>query len=86
MANQKYKCPCCGYYTYTEKPNGNYAICPVCFWEDDPIQLNDPDYTGGANTVSLNQARENFIKFGACEKDMRKYVRLPIEEEMEGID
>ncbi len=56
------------------------------FGKIDPIQLNDPDYTGGANTVSLNQARENFIKFGACEKDMRKYVRLPIEEEMEGID
>ena len=35
----KYKCPCCGFYTFDEKLNGNYDICPVCFWEDDPIQL-----------------------------------------------
>lgn len=37
----KYKCPCCSFYTFYDKPNGNYDICPVCFWEDDPIQLVD---------------------------------------------
>lgn len=50
---EKYKCPCCGFYTFDEKPNGNYDICPVCFWEDDPIQLEDNEYEGGANRVSL---------------------------------
>lgn len=40
----KYKCPCCGFYTFDEKLNGNYDICPVCFWEDDPIQLEDNEY------------------------------------------
>ena len=54
---EKYKCPCCGFYTFDEKPNGNYDICPVCFWEDDPIQLEDNEYEGGANRVSLVQAR-----------------------------
>ena len=49
----KYKCPCCGFYTFDEKLNGNYDICPVCFWEDDPIQLEDNEYKGGANRVSL---------------------------------
>lgn len=24
-----------------KKSNGSYDICPVCFWEDDPIQLDD---------------------------------------------
>ena len=43
----KYKCPCCGFYTFDEKLNGNYDICPVCFWEDDPIQLEDNEYEGG---------------------------------------
>lgn len=33
----KYKCPCCGYYTFDEKPNGNYDICEVCFWEDNKL-------------------------------------------------
>lgn len=54
----KYKCPCCGYYTLNEPPNGTYNICPVCFWEDDIVQLDNPDYANGANKVSLNEARK----------------------------
>lgn len=57
---KKYKCPCCWYYTFDEKANGNYDICEVCFWEDDPIQLENADYVGGANKVSLSEARRNF--------------------------
>lgn len=82
----KYKCPCCGYYTFNERPSGNYDICPVCFWEDDPIQLNDSSYKGGANRVSLLQARKNFKEFGACERSMMKYTRMPNEDEVKGID
>ena len=77
----KYECPCCGFYTFDEQPNGTYTICPVCFWEDDPIQLKNPLYTGGANIVSLVQARENFKKFGACEDRVKEYVRPPRKEE-----
>jgi hypothetical protein len=39
---------------------GTYNICNVCFWEDDGVQFHDIDYEGGANKVSLNQARQNF--------------------------
>ena len=39
---------------------GSYEICPVCTWEDDPIQTEEPDYKGGANVMSLNEAREAF--------------------------
>ena len=77
----KYKCPCCGFYTVDEKPRGNYDICPVCFWEDDPLQLEDETYEGGANRVSLRLARENFAEFGACEREMIKFVRPPLENE-----
>ena len=83
---EKYKCPCCGFYTFDEKSNGNYDICPVCFWEDDPIQLEDNEYEGGANRVSLVQARHNFLSFGACEEEMKKHVRKPKEDELHGID
>ena len=83
---EKYKCPCCGFYTFDEKPNGNYDICPVCFWEDDPIQLEDNEYEGGANRVSLVQARHIFLSFGACEEEMKKHVRKPKEDELHGID
>ena len=82
---EKYKCPCCGFYTFDEEPNGNYDICPVCFWEDDP-QLEDNKYEGGANRVSLVQARHNFLSFGACEEEMKKHVRKPKEDELHGID
>lgn len=76
-----FPCPCCGYLTYDEEPEGHYEICEVCFWEDDPIQLKDHDFEGGANTPSLNQAKENFKQFGACEERFVKNTRDPWPEE-----
>jgi hypothetical protein len=70
-------CPCCGYKTIEEKHL--YDICPICFWEDDIVQFEDPDFEGGANEVSLRQAQKNYIEFGACEKRVINHVRLPNE-------
>lgn len=42
----KYTCPCCGYKTLDEEPTDTYAICKICFWEDDGVQFRDPDYQG----------------------------------------
>jgi hypothetical protein len=75
--SDKYTCPCCGYKTLEEEPPGTYAICPICFWEDDGVQFEDPDYPGGANTVSLREAQRNFAAFGACEREMLEHVRRP---------
>jgi hypothetical protein len=77
----KYPCPCCGYLTLVEKPPGTYAICPVCFWEDDPIQFADHDYDGGANRISLRQARDNFAVHGVSEPRHLRNVRFPREDE-----
>jgi hypothetical protein len=60
------RCPCCGNQTLGE--TGNYEICEVCNWEDDPLQRGDPDYEGGANEVSLKQTRQNFLEFGYCDE------------------
>lgn len=79
----KYECPCCGYYTFDEKPNNTFQICPVCYWEDDGIQLNDFDYEGGANNMSLNQARRNFKTYGVIDLEFREQVRPPLKEELE---
>jgi cysteine-rich CPCC protein len=70
-----YACACCGYPTLTEKPPATYEICPVCFWEDDSVR--DPALAGGANGVSLNDARANFGAFGACDERCRASVRPP---------
>ncbi len=82
----KYKCPCCGYYTFHNKPDGNYDICPVCFWEDDLTQSEDLTCEGGANKVSLLQARKNYKEFGACEREIIPHVRKPYHDELTGID
>ncbi len=77
----RYPCPCCGYLTFDEKPNGTYLICPVCYWEDDITQINDPDYAFGANGISLNKAKNNYLKHGAIKVELVKDVRDPFPNE-----
>ena len=69
----KFPCPCCGYLTFSGSP-GSYDICHVCFWEDDPVQLLDPWYVGGANKVSLQQAQENYSRCGVSEEKFKDNV------------
>lgn len=57
MNSTEIKCPCCG-HDYV----GEYDICSVCNWENDPIQLKKPDLRGGANKMSLTEAREAYSK------------------------
>lgn len=58
LQHEHLPCPCCGHWTLDEL--GHYDICEVCFWEDDPIQFDDPTYRGGANEESLLEARVLF--------------------------
>ncbi|MEK3765899.1 CPCC family cysteine-rich protein [Solibacillus sp. FSL K6-4121] len=73
----KYTCPCCGYKTLDEEPPGTYEICSICFWEDDGVQYEDPDYEGGANLPSLRKAQKNYVLFGACEESCIDAARKP---------
>ena len=68
-SRKKYACVCCGSRTMQEKPPGTYEICPVCGWEDDPVQFRDPDRAGGANEMSLNEARAAWKKRSAVNED-----------------
>lgn len=77
---EKYKCPCCGFWTLESE--GEYEICPVCFWEDDPVQGKDPEKEGGANKPSLTMARENYKTFWASDESLIGLVREPFEEEL----
>lgn len=51
-------CPCCSSRALTVQ--SGYEICDECGWEDDPTQSAAPDYAGGANQQSLNQARKDW--------------------------
>ena len=57
-----FPCRCCYSPVYTSPPIGDYSICQVCGWEDDPSQFDDPSYSGGANHLRLEMAREQFLK------------------------
>jgi hypothetical protein len=72
----RHPCPCCDYVTLPER--GNYLICPVCFWEDDGVDIDEPGAYSGPNHMTLQKGRENFRRFGACAKAMVKNV-LPAE-------
>ncbi len=76
-----YPCACCGYRTVSEGTRDTYEICPICFWEDDPVQAKDPNLAGGANEPSLRTAQSNFEAIGACERDALKHVRQPTAED-----
>src|SRR5262245_13445007 len=56
----RFTCPACGFRTLPEA-YGLYNICEVCGWEDDPVQLGDPSYGGGANRESLAEHQAAFV-------------------------
>ena len=60
------QCPCCDYYTLDER--GGFAVCPVCYWEDDGQDLDQLDVTSGPNHITLRTARQNFERIGACDE------------------
>jgi hypothetical protein len=62
----RHACPCCGFFTLTQSPPGTYELCPVRWWEDDGVQLADAGRRGGANAPSLDEARDNYRRFGAA--------------------
>jgi len=70
-----FQCPCCDYYTLSER--FWYIICPVCFWEDDWIDINNLDEISSPNNITLREWRLNFTKYWACDINMKKNV-IPI--------
>ena len=55
---KKNLCPVCGKFVFKE--SGKFEICEICGWEDDPLQRREPDFEGGANKKSLNEARREY--------------------------
>ena len=68
----KYQCPCCDYFTLEEV--GNYDICPICFWENDGLDIDGIDKHSGPNHMTIREGRANFLKYGACEERFIKKV------------
>jgi hypothetical protein len=76
------QCPCCGYYTIDSEDEVIVDICEVCYWQYDEVAHDNPDTIKGANGVTLNEARMNYKKFGACEQRFLNDVRKPRNDEL----
>jgi len=74
MAVDRFPCPCCGHLVFSGVP-GSYDICPVCWWEDDLVQLRWPQFGGGANHPSLVEAQKTYVTMGASDARLVKHVR-----------
>ncbi|WP_405820662.1 CPCC family cysteine-rich protein [Streptomyces sp. NBC_01390] len=81
--NTRRPCPCCGRLVFDIEDGwpGSFAICPICFWEDDAQQFRWPSMPGGANRVSLVEAQENFQAYGACDQHGRRFARPSADDE-----
>lgn len=53
-----HKCPVCGKYEF--ECENSFDICPYCGWEDDGIQTAEPNYSGGANHLCLNDYKKQY--------------------------
>lgn len=80
MSNKKYPCPCCGYLVFDEAP-GSFDICPICYWEDEAMQLRYP-HERGANRVTLVEAQMNYEACGCGDLNNKKLVRKATKEDL----
>lgn len=55
-----HKCPVCGKYEFDS--DGSFEICEVCGWQDDPVQMENPDESMCANQMSLNEAKAAYAE------------------------
>ena len=39
-----------------------YEICDICGWQNDLVQNEDPYFWGGANDMSLNEAKKAYAE------------------------
>ena len=56
---EKRVCPVCGKHELLL-----YDVCDGCGWENDPLQHDEPDLRGGANRMSLNEAKAAYAAGG----------------------
>ena len=76
----QFTCACCGRLTQAEA-YGSFEICPVCFWQDDIVQIADPYYEDGANRSNLVEAQKVYKSIGASETRRLEFVEPPTEDQ-----
>jgi len=65
----RHKCLCCNYLSLLTKDD--FEICEICYWEDDPLTKEVNKISSINHGLTLEDAKKNFVKFGAVEQ---KYI------------
>jgi hypothetical protein len=52
------RCPVCSRHEFKE----DFELCPVCHWQHDRVQENDPTFWGGANDLCLNDYKIEWLR------------------------
>lgn len=81
--NKKIKCPCCEYYTIDTEDEIIVDICEICLWQYDEVAHKNPEKRIGANKISLNEAKNNYKRFGLSKKEHigKNINRMPNEDD-----
>ncbi len=53
-----YLCPICKKHQFSD----SFEICPICFWENDGYQFDNPNYYGGAINLCFNDYKRRWEK------------------------
>jgi Cysteine-rich CPCC len=70
----EFPCACCGFLVF-DQPAGSFALCPVCNWEDDPVQLQFPGTPTGANSGSLYECQVRFLQVVPPDRQIHRGFR-----------
>lgn len=81
---RRYKCPCCGNYTF-EKKDDSLERCPVCFWTGIMADSMIIHRFGRKAKLTLKKARWNYYRHGVCDFIYFLFVRKPKEDEKPSI-
>ncbi|MFR7460776.1 MAG: CPCC family cysteine-rich protein [Subdoligranulum sp.] len=65
------------------KTAGIFALS--VFWENDPFIASDDEPSDSNHGITLNEAKFNYLRFGACEEGMLRYVRPPQNDEKSAL-
>ncbi len=78
----RFKCPCCGNYSFEGEDDAFFSYCDICAYCYDPVCVDWPDRFKGPNNVTLNQARLNYISYGVCDEAKQRFARKPYDYEL----
>ena len=79
--NRRVTCFVCGYMTLDERCD--WDICPVCYWEDDVLVIDEQDTSSPANKgMMVSEAQANFALFGASTESRKDHCRTPKSDEL----